>query len=383
MSVGADMEELIDLIQHVGLEPSRWPAAIQRLSDSFRASASGMWLYRPGDPSWSFSVHLGVTPEYLTRFQRDFTVKDNWCEEAMRPAPAGSVAADWMLVPLPKLRASALFQEWGRPQGLYAAAIVKTAMDRDGMGLLSLLRSEAAGEWETNDISRLRALAPHLVRATQVSRKLGGLMARADLAEEALDLAPQPLMILDREARLIHGNCAAFDLLRREDGLRLHHGSLYASDASSSKRLRGLISRVATTASGDAQLVIRRCNNQRPLLLHATRMRSSRDPWAPPAQRVILIISHSEAPRHDGTTFLVDGYGLTPAEARLASLITEKTPSLREAADQLGISLNTAKTHLRKIFLKTGTRRQSELAILISRVTSRSAALAEGAERCG
>jgi DNA-binding CsgD family transcriptional regulator len=57
-------------------------------------------------------------------------------------------------------------------------------------------------------------------------------------------------------------------------------------------------------------------------------------------------------------------FGLTPAEARLAlHLVAGET--LRSAEAKLSISYETARTHLKNIFGKTGTRRQAELVIAI------------------
>ena len=52
-------------------------------------------------------------------------------------------------------------------------------------------------------------------------------------------------------------------------------------------------------------------------------------------------------------------FGLTPTETRLAIVLLQHK-SVEEAAEILDISLNTARTHLKKLFEKTGTRRQSE-----------------------
>jgi DNA-binding CsgD family transcriptional regulator len=57
-------------------------------------------------------------------------------------------------------------------------------------------------------------------------------------------------------------------------------------------------------------------------------------------------------------------FGLTPAEARLAlHLVAGET--LRSAEVKLSISYETARTHLKNIFNKTGTSRQAELVIVI------------------
>jgi DNA-binding CsgD family transcriptional regulator len=57
--------------------------------------------------------------------------------------------------------------------------------------------------------------------------------------------------------------------------------------------------------------------------------------------------------------------GLTPAEARLVSALCHGG-TLARVAKELGVSANTAKTHLAAAFGKTGTRRQSELIALVS-----------------
>src|SRR5262249_15758803 len=57
-------------------------------------------------------------------------------------------------------------------------------------------------------------------------------------------------------------------------------------------------------------------------------------------------------------------FRLTPAEARLAlHLVTGET--LRSAAAKLSISYQMARTHLKKIFNKTGTCRQTHLVVVI------------------
>ena len=62
---------------------------------------------------------------------------------------------------------------------------------------------------------------------------------------------------------------------------------------------------------------------------------------------------------------LRDAYGLTRAEARVAFAVSAGT-SVVATADALGVSANTVKTHLRSVFIKTGTRGQVELARLMA-----------------
>ncbi len=61
-------------------------------------------------------------------------------------------------------------------------------------------------------------------------------------------------------------------------------------------------------------------------------------------------------------------YKLTPAEARLADAL-RGGQELASVAEQLGISDGTARTHLKAIFVKTDTSRQSQLAALLERLS--------------
>jgi DNA-binding CsgD family transcriptional regulator len=66
---------------------------------------------------------------------------------------------------------------------------------------------------------------------------------------------------------------------------------------------------------------------------------------------------------HESIDRLRSHFGLTQAEARLAiHLITGET--LRSAAAKLSISYQTARTHLKNIFNKTGACRQAELVLV-------------------
>jgi DNA-binding CsgD family transcriptional regulator len=67
---------------------------------------------------------------------------------------------------------------------------------------------------------------------------------------------------------------------------------------------------------------------------------------------------------NESIDLLQSHFGLTPAEARLAlHLVAGET--LRSAEAKLGITYETARTHLKNIFGKTGTCRQAELVVVI------------------
>jgi DNA-binding CsgD family transcriptional regulator len=66
---------------------------------------------------------------------------------------------------------------------------------------------------------------------------------------------------------------------------------------------------------------------------------------------------------------LIDLFGLTRRESEVA-LAVVAGHGLRAAAQQLGIAVTTARTHLQHVFEKTQTQRQSELTGLVLQITA-------------
>jgi DNA-binding CsgD family transcriptional regulator len=82
----------------------------------------------------------------------------------------------------------------------------------------------------------------------------------------------------------------------------------------------------------------------------------------------MMVIRLAETPMIDKIGRLVGAFRLTAAEARLAQRIGAGEP-LRDAADAEGVTYETARTRLKSIFEKTGTTRQAQLAVLVTKVS--------------
>ena len=64
-----------------------------------------------------------------------------------------------------------------------------------------------------------------------------------------------------------------------------------------------------------------------------------------------------------------ESFGLTPAETRLAARLKDGL-TLKEAADELSVSVNTVRNQLRAVFDKMGLNRQSELVRALTQLSS-------------
>jgi DNA-binding CsgD family transcriptional regulator len=85
--------------------------------------------------------------------------------------------------------------------------------------------------------------------------------------------------------------------------------------------------------------------------------------------RVLLTFADLRPKPGPDPRLLISLFGLTAAEARLASLVTSGA-ALDEIAGQLRIARETARSQLKAVFAKTETHRQGELVALLSQLTA-------------
>jgi DNA-binding CsgD family transcriptional regulator len=233
-------------------------------------------------------------------------------------------------------------------------------------------RPYAKGDFNTTERKLFAALIPHLQRAAQLQLRLAGLDGLPESSAEILNRLSQGVLLVDAEARVIFANRAAESILRAGRGLFLGRDGLRAEIPSETRRLRRIIADCAAPrrelGGAGGRLRLSREHGV-PLIIVITPHRG-RFGWVDVVRpRAILFITDPEATPGVHRQWLREEFGLTPAETAVAVEVLA-TDGLQAAAGRLGISLETARTHLAHVFGKTGTRRQAELVRLLLRSAS-------------
>lgn len=192
---------------------------------------------------------------------------------------------------------------------------------------------------------------------------LGSLRCAAALA--ALDCVPVGIVFVNQDRQVVAHNAAAAEISAQRDGVRISRGLLQLTNDHDDQVL-GESVKAAATARGRAR---RRATR----LLKATRP-SGRQAFtlmvapivgeAPEDSLVAVFVGDPQVEIQPPITVLQQLYGLTPAEAKLASLLAAGL-RVDDAAAELGISVHTARAQLKQVFTKTGTRRQAALMRLL------------------
>lgn len=212
----------------------------------------------------------------------------------------------------------------------------------------------------------VRRGSPLLVRrGAPVSTEL---LLERDAAAQALDCMHRGFIVADHSCEVLFANRSAQKILQTGDGLQLTAEGLRAARPRDSADLRGLI-RHAASPEAPAGLVsvlsLWRPSFKRMLLVRITPIQIPSSPLLAQFLAHAAIFLHDPAaPAMVDETALARLYGLTRAECRLITLLLNGS-SLQQAATALAVSLNTARTHLKHIFMKTDTNRQTQLISLL------------------
>lgn len=227
---------------------------------------------------------------------------------------------------------------------------------------LRLTRDDSRDDFGAEERAMLSRLIPHLRIALELHARLTTTQAESLLFSSAMaDLAVATL-ILDRSGRIMRRNAVAARLL--EDGAILaeRSGRLEPRTGAASAAITRLLA-APPPAGGESQFEIATAHGAT-LLGRARAVPSSAygdGAW------IALFLTDPARPVGPSGESLRDRFQLTKAEAALAVQLIDGV-ALAEAAGALDIAYNTARSHLRAIFAKTGTHRQVQLVTLLRSV---------------
>jgi DNA-binding CsgD family transcriptional regulator len=195
-------------------------------------------------------------------------------------------------------------------------------------------------------------------------------LRRAEAIVDVLELIDRPAFVLDIAGRVTLLNPLAEALLRND--FMLSHGVLRAVGRDNDAALQRLVSAVLAppfpSSAAEEQPVAVHRSGRRPLIVRALpTIGLLADVFA--HTRALLLVDDLEGAPTPSADTLPSVFGLTKTEARLAGSLAV-SHDLAQAAEALEISTGTARNHLKAIFAKTETHRQSELISLIHRISA-------------
>jgi DNA-binding CsgD family transcriptional regulator len=355
MEQARGVEDLIGGIYDAAVDPELWPEAIAGVVE---ATGCRTGVFYEHDVAAHQSRPLGFyrfDTQFIGDYEAHYGALDPWNSRVMQ-WPVGLAAPTYALLPEDELRRTEFYQDYLRRTGIFRGLGGLVERKNGRIAVFGVQRGYEEGHFTPESIELVRKLMPHLKRAYRIHAALGDARRDREALEETLRVVPQPVLIVDRDARVVFANAAAEHLLGAGDGIRLAPDlTVAAAHRDDQAAFQALLHPAPEMAGGSAML--RRPRNRRPLLVRAVPLRvGSR--WAK-AGRVALLLDAGMPPPLP-KAHLTAMFGLTPAEVRLWSCLVAGG-SLAQIAVQNQVSVNTLRVQLGRLFDKVGVRRQADL----------------------
>lgn len=362
--------ELLDPLYEMGTIGSStgWNAVLKEMADIFSSGPAALVSFSA--TANMFEVIAGTysdkaLSEYDDRF-KNIGPFDSVLTK-MRPGPSFWRKRDR---PDAEFLKSEIYRDFFKREKVYDLVYFVLLHHKATTFGITFSRPSAKQAFNEDELKSFEILIPHLRRALRVYLCAQELREENARFVEALSKIPRSILFLDESARVVYSNDAALWSLARRDGLEMdRNGQLFASLSKEERQLKALMANVLSSAGDGTNtygevMPISRPSGLRPLQVLISPFHIGSDGSGNAGKLVLLFVFDPELGVETSEAVLSRMYDLTPAEARIAGLIAEGR-SLKEAGEMLGITQDTVRTHLKRIFAKTHTNRQADLTTMI------------------
>jgi DNA-binding CsgD family transcriptional regulator len=363
-----DLSELLATLYAAPLQPEKWQVFFEHLSRLTKISSgyfisgsqSGYEVLAGGGFAWNQEAMRIMNERYVHA--------DPFGPPFFRN-PRIAVIPGEALISQHQLFKTEFYNDFLVKNEMETVTMVSCTSTAERVDVMPVWRRSQDGPMDDTSIALLRSLLPHARTALQLRTKLQTAVNHGQFAELALDSMSTAAFLVSSAGHIQHMNELAAAFVQRADGLRLEGPVLTASNATEREQLRFLIAGAASTDKKRAHTVpggalnISRLGTQPPLQVAVLPVPESiRSAWL--VSCALVFVSDPAASPKSRGAFMRMLYGLTPTECRLADLLLGGM-EVRAVADHLGITIETARFHLKRVLFKTGTHRQTELVRLM------------------
>lgn len=244
----------------------------------------------------------------------------------------------------------------------------------------SWLVVQASAGAVSRTVQLLDRLSETLSRVLPLYELLGETERKRRIAEYVIETSGTGTLLVEADGTIVTTNAVADALTARGSVLSAQNGRLRVGSLTMTQQIGAAIAEMARLQSSEADprhyvsFALPDPERLHPLTL-IIRPGPPYGPVSAPLKRTALLVLRDPArPAMLPVEDLERLFGLSPAEARLATRLADGD-GLDEAAHLLGISRNTARSQLQSIFAKTGVNRQGDLVrLLLSSVASHAGA---------
>jgi DNA-binding CsgD family transcriptional regulator/PAS domain-containing protein len=364
MSEDNELSCVVGSIYDAALNPALWTAALARIAEFVGGNAGALGSKDLMNKFVDVDEHVGLDLQYM-RMHSETPGKFD-------PLATGPVLNVGQVVS-PELMPDAdcegrFYQEMARPQGwgdIAGAVLERPGKSRD---FVNVVRSEANDLVDNEMRRRMTLVAPHARRAILIRKAADRKASEAATLADVLDSLSAGVFLIDANGRIVHANAAGRGILDVDDFLRSIGGRLVARDAKINRTLQDIFADRGDLEIGGKGIALPliaqegECHIAHVLPLAA---RAGRRADAPRTVAAAVFVCKAILETPSSPDVIRRAYQLTPAELRVLLAIVN-IGGIPEVATALGVADTTIKTHVGRLFDKTGAGRQADLVKVVA-----------------
>ncbi|GAA4883809.1 helix-turn-helix transcriptional regulator [Ferrimonas pelagia] len=344
-----------------------WKQFLRQLQDTMGAKFATFILRPPSHELDGLILSTGrPTQDAMASYNKHFYALDPFVG-----VPSGHVVTLDEFIPEHERESSEFFRLYLAPLDVYHIVGTDIITPDGATCSLRISRGQDGAPFAADDKALLKMFIPHIERAVKIHMQLNRIETERKLYAGAVDQLAVGTIILDEKGKVLQTNQVAQELLADKDGLKLVNGTLQVGSSRDTLTFRQMIKHATEALHHHRPGVVEALRIQRASgasdLGIVVRSIPSAD-WNEGKQQpaVVLFVSDPDRKSRAPQEVVKALFDFTPAESHLAMLLANGL-TLDEASEELSISRNTARAHLRSIFSKTGVTRQTMLVRLILR----------------
>jgi DNA-binding CsgD family transcriptional regulator/PAS domain-containing protein len=362
--------QLIEMIYGAVEDPSIWPSFLRELADVMRGGVAAIYVHdiesAEGNCVWS----ARVDPSHLNLYDEYYHSKNIWTIRAKHLLAPGRIMMSHEVCSDSEVLKTEYYSDFLQPMDVLHNIGATLLRDSSRVGMLTVTRPRRACHFGMRELVILQALMPHLQRALKLQRQLSVSEWEGAVSSEILDRLHAAVFVVKQNGEVQVLNRAAQRLLDEDDSLTLglngfkasHHGETFAL----SRLIEDSMSkRNEETRSGGSMLISRKSPGY-PLEVMVSPLRSYVDLLGGTRTSVLVLVVDPSVEPQISPKILRQIFSLSKAEANFVQLLTSGK-NLSDVADELCVSMNTARTHLKSVMMKIGVRRQAEVILRVLR----------------
>jgi DNA-binding CsgD family transcriptional regulator len=364
------LSDLIGTIYDTTLDRALWPDVLRRSTEFVGGSASSLYskniVRKTGNRAlyWNPSFDVTTVPSYFDEYVRiDPTTTCQF------PFDVGQIYSIDDCIPYAEFLETRIYKEYVRPLGLVDQLAATLDKSTTGLSLFAIFRNQEQGLADAEMRRRMRLIVPHVRRAVLIGNVMDLNAMETTAFADTLGGLAAGVFLVDKDARIIFANASGRIMLDQGKILRQKDSVLTTINPRIGTTLPDVIAlaRDGDAAVGVNGIAVPLSSPPEPWLAHILPLTSGARQQAGIENSAVAAVFVHQASLETPSALetMSKLYRLTPAELRVLAAVSE-VGGISAVAEVVGIAEATVKTHLQRLFAKTGTSRQTDLIKLVA-----------------